>query len=104
MRLVEVLLAPLMRLNDSILEGDYYLQFIAVDQDRRVAGVGTVLLDAFEEQALASGSTRLSLDVSPGNEVARRFYEHRGWSVESEWPDVRLMPTLSLRMTKPVSR
>jgi ribosomal protein S18 acetylase RimI-like enzyme len=102
MRIVEVVLAPLMRLNDSIEEGDFYLQFIAVDKGTRAGGVGSALMDAFEEQARASGSTRLSLDVSTNNEVARRFYERRGWVVEWEWPKVRFMPSLSVRMTKPL--
>ena len=102
MRVVEVVLAPLMRLNDSIEVGDFYLQFIAVDQEIREGGVGSVLMDALEEQAHASGSTRLSLDVSTGNEVARRFYERRGWSVGWEWPKIWFMPSLSVRMTKPL--
>lgn len=102
MRIVEVLLSPLMRLNDSIEEGDFYIQFIAVDRQRRGAGVGSLLLDAVEDQARDSGSTRLSLDVSTKNEVARRFYEHRGWNVESEWPNRWFMPSLSVRMTKPL--
>ena len=102
MRIVEIFLAPLMRLNDSIEEGDFYLQFIAVDKAIRVDGVGSVLMDSFEEQAHARGSTRLALDVSTKNEVARRFYERRGWKVESEWPQLWFMPSLSVRMTKPL--
>ncbi len=102
MRIVEVVLAPLMRLNDSIEEGDFYLQFIAVDKAIRIGGVGSVLMDDFEEQAHTSGSTRLSLDVSTENEVARRFYEARGWVVEWGWPKVWFMPSLSVRMTKPL--
>ena len=100
MRILLILFAPLMRLNDSITEGDFYLHAIAVDKAIRVGGVGTVLMDSFEEQARASGSTRLSLDVSTNNEVARRFYERRGWNVESEWPKLWFIPTLSVRMTK----
>ena len=100
MRIVETFLGPLMRLNDSIEEGDFYLQFIAVDKDNRVGGVGSVLLNAFEDQARAAGSSRLSLDVSTKNEVARRFYEHRGWSVDFEWPNRWFMPSMSVRMSK----
>ncbi len=44
--------------------------------------IGSVLMDSFEDQARASGSTRLCLDVSTKNEVACRFYERRGWNVE----------------------
>lgn len=102
LRIIEVLLAPVMRLNDWIANGDYYLQFIAVDEAGRAGGVGSVLMDALEERARASGSTRLALDVSTNNEVARPFYERRGWTVESVWPKSRLLPTMSIRMTKPL--
>jgi ribosomal protein S18 acetylase RimI-like enzyme len=99
-RIALILFAPLMRINDSITDGDFYLQSIAVDKTVRVEGVGSVLLGSFEEQARANGSTRLSLDVAPDNEVARRFYERRGWNVESEWPKLWFIPSLSVRMTK----
>ena len=102
MRMTELLLAPLMRLNDSIEEGDYYLQFIAVDKTVRAGGIGSVLMRALEAKAQESGSTRLSLDVSISNTVARRFYERRGWSAEWEWPKVWFMPSLSVRMVKPL--
>ncbi len=102
MRIALILFARLMRINDSIADGDFYLQSIAVDKALRVEGVGSVLMDSFEEQARASGSTRLSLDVSPKNEVARRFYERRGWNVESEWPKLWFIPSLSVLMTKPL--
>ena len=100
MRFVELMLAPVMHLSDSMEEGDYYLQFIAVDQNRRVDGVGTSLMDELERQARAKGCTRLSLDVSVSNLVARRFYENRGWCTDFEWPKNRFMPTLSVRMIK----
>ena len=100
MRTMELLLVPLMRLNDSIEEGEFYLQFIAVDEAVRVSGVGSVLMNALEEQARASGSTRLALDVSISNKMARRFYERRGWVPEWEWTKVWFMPSLSVRMTK----
>ena len=86
MRIVLILFAPLIRITDSIADGDFYLQFIAVDKALRGDGVGSVLMDSFEERARASGSTRLCLDVSAKNEGARRFYERRGWNVESQWP------------------
>ena len=76
--------APLMRIIDSIADGDFYVGAIAVDKELRGDGVGSVLMDFFEERARASGSTRLSLDVSAKNEGARRFYERRGMNVESQ--------------------
>ena len=92
-----------MRTTDSIADGDFYLQFIfiAVDKALRGDGVGSVLMDAFEERARASGSTRLSLDVSTGNEGACGFYERREWTVESQWP--KRLPIAGLkfyRMTR----
>ncbi len=103
LRMVELFMGPLMHLNDSMEEGDYYLQFIAVDQEKRVGGVGTALLDEFEAQARAKDSTRLSLDVSTSNNVAREFYRNRGWEDEFEWPDIWFMPSLSVRMFKPLA-
>jgi ribosomal protein S18 acetylase RimI-like enzyme len=81
MRIVLVLFAPLMRIIDSIADGDFYLQAIAVDKELRGDGVGSILMDSFEERARASGATRLSLDVSAKNEEARRFYERRGMTM-----------------------
>ena len=101
MSIVLTLFAPLIRVTDSIADGDFYLQFIAVDKALRGDGVGSVLMDSFEERARASGSTRLSLDVSARNEGARGFYERRGWTVESQWP--KRLPIAGLkfyRMTK----
>ena len=101
MRVVLVLFAPLMRIIDSIPDGDFYLGAMAVDEELRGDGVGSVLMDSFEERARASGSTRLSLDVSARNEGARRFYERRRMTVESQWPKRLPIPGLKFyRMTK----
>ncbi len=101
MRIVQLLFAPVMRIVDSIADGDFYVQFIAVDEDLRGDGVGSVLMDSLEERARASRSTRLSLDVSAKNERARRFYQRRGMTVESQWPKRLAIPGLTFyRMTK----
>ena len=101
MRIVRMLFAPIMRIIDSIAHGDFYVQAIAVDSELRGDGVGSILMDSSEERAHASGSTRLSLDVSAKNKKARRFYEHRGMSVESRWPKRWAIPALKFyRMTK----
>jgi ribosomal protein S18 acetylase RimI-like enzyme len=103
MRIVLVLFAPLMRIIDSIADGDFYLQAIGVDKELRGNGVGSVLLDSLEERARAIGSTRLSLDVSAKNERACRFYESRGMTVESQWPKRLPIPGVRLcRMTKTI--
>ena len=77
------------------------MQAIAVDTELRGDGIGSILMDSSEERAHAVGSTRLSLDVSANNKEARRFYEHRGMNVESQWPKRLAIPALKFyRMTK----
>jgi ribosomal protein S18 acetylase RimI-like enzyme len=101
MRIVLVLFAPLMRIIDSMGDNDFYLQAVAVDKGLRGDGIGSVLMDSFEDRARTSGSTRLSLDVSSKNEGARRFYERRGMTVTSQWPERLKIPALKFyRMTK----
>lgn len=101
MRAVLIMFAPVMRIIDSIADDDFYLGHIAVNEDCRGAGIGSVLLESFEHRARAAGSTRLALDVSADNVGARQFYERRGWSVESQWPKRLRIPGLKFyRMTK----
>ncbi len=101
MKAVKLLCAPLMRILETVGEGDFYLLSIAVDRELRGEGVGSMLMDAVEDRARVSGATRLSLDVSAKNEGARRLYEHRGMTVESQWPKRLVIPGIKLlRMTK----
>ena len=100
MAVVKMLCAPMIRILTTIAEGDFYLLAIAIDKELRSKGVGSALMDSVEDRAHASGSTRLSLDVSAKNEEARRFYERRGMTVESQWPKRLPMPGLRFyRMT-----
>jgi ribosomal protein S18 acetylase RimI-like enzyme len=94
------LCAPLLRFLGNHADGDFYLQSIAVDKEHRGEGVGSALFDAVEERARTCGASRLSLDVSAGNEGARRLYERRGLIVESTWPKRSFLPRIILRMTK----
>jgi ribosomal protein S18 acetylase RimI-like enzyme len=101
MRIVLALCAPMMRIIDTIADRDFYLQAIAVDKELRGDGLGSILMDSLEERARASGSARLSLDVSAGNDPARRFYQRRGMTIESQWPRRLTIPGLKFyRMTK----
>lgn len=100
---VGILCAPLLRILDTLADGDFYLLSIAVDKELRGEGVGSALMDAIEGRAVAAGSGRLSLDVSAKNEGARRLYERRGMTIESQWPKRLPVPGLKLlRMTKPL--
>jgi ribosomal protein S18 acetylase RimI-like enzyme len=72
---------PVFRAMERRDPGDWYLQAIAVQPDRRGAGVGSRLLDAALEQARDSGAGRIALDVDAANGRARRLYERYGFQV-----------------------
>jgi GNAT superfamily N-acetyltransferase len=102
LRLTGIIAAPLLRIIETIPDDDFYLVTMIVDGNLRGTGVGSMLLDHIEERARALGSARIALDVAAKNRGARRLYERRGWSVESHWPGLPLLPTVFLRMTKRV--
>lgn len=86
---------------DDVPAGDFYLQAVAVSDDQRGAGIGSLLIDDAERQAIAAGCTRLALDVGVKNKSARALYERRGMNVVAESPSVVLTPgTGVLRMVK----
>lgn len=104
MRTVQLLTRPMLQVLKTIADGDFYLLSIAIDEGLRGQGVGSALMDAMEERARASGSTRLALDVAAKNEGARRLYERRGMAVQSQWPKRLPLQGLKLyRMTKSLS-
>lgn len=101
MKIINTIFAPLMRISDNIPKGDFYLQFIAVDESVLGGGVGAILMDSFEDRARACKSKRISLDVTASNRVALEFYKHRGMVVESQWPKRIPLPGLKFyRMIK----
>lgn len=100
MRCVQILLRPLWRILNTVAEGDFYVQGMAVEPDLRGAGIGSLLMSDAEVRARNGGSTRLSLDVSEKNERARKLYARRGMVESSHWPSSRLLPTVFVRMTK----
>jgi len=102
---VSLVFAPLLRILDTIAEGDFYLQAIAINEELRGEGFGSALMDFAEDQARYSACQRLSLDVSADNVAARRLYERRGMIIESQWPKRLAIPKLKfLRMTKVLYR
>jgi ribosomal protein S18 acetylase RimI-like enzyme len=100
MRGVRILCAPLLRFLGTHADDEFYLQAMIVDEEHRGEGVGSALIDSIEDRARATGSTRLSLDVSANNEGARRLYERRGMTVASGWPRLLFIPRFVVRMTK----
>jgi ribosomal protein S18 acetylase RimI-like enzyme len=103
MAVFTVLGQPLLRFIERVPEGDFYLQAVAVDDDQRGHGIGSLLIDHAEAQAKRSGCRRLALDVAAKNDGARRLYERRGMVVKAESPHPPFMPRMrALRMVKPV--
>ena len=101
MMVVKTLFAPMMRILDTLADGDFYVLSLATDAAFRGAGIGSALMDAMEERAVASGSGRIALDVSASNAGARRLYARRGMTIESQWPKRLNIPKLRFyRMTK----
>ena len=94
MKTVKILFAPMLRIIESISDGDFYLLSMAIDKDFRGKGLGTALMDSIRERARASGSDRISLDVSAKNELARQIYEKWGMTIKSQWPKSLYIPAL----------
>lgn len=54
---------------------------IAVDPLNAKKGAGSMLMKAFEEQAIASGYNYMRLSVYEVNETAKRLYSKSGWQL-----------------------
>ena len=101
MAAVALLCWPLLRFLDTLAEGDFYLQAVAVDGAFRGQGIGSALIDAVEERARDCGAARFTLDVSTTNNAAQKLYENRGMAVVSTSPGVLFFTNLrAMRMTK----
>ncbi|MCU7828469.1 MAG: GNAT family N-acetyltransferase [Candidatus Thiodiazotropha sp. (ex Myrtea sp. 'scaly one' KF741663)] len=101
MAVVTTVFARLLQVLDTIKDKDFYIQAIAVDNTLRGEGIGSILFDFIENQAVISGSDHLSLDVSAGNVSAQKFYKKHGMHVESSWPKHWVIPGFRLyRFTK----
>jgi ribosomal protein S18 acetylase RimI-like enzyme len=78
-----------------------YLRMIAVDPARRSAGLGAVLMEAFDAIAAREGADAF-LMVSDFNADAQRFYRRLGWSEVGRVPDYVLPGVVELVMWKRV--
>jgi ribosomal protein S18 acetylase RimI-like enzyme len=65
---------------------------ISIDEEQRGNGYGRALLTGLEQVAREHGLDSIALDVSAGNDYARRLYERAGFK-----------PT-SLRMSRPLDQ
>ncbi len=100
LKLLRTLFAPVWRILETIPEGDFYLQGIAIEPTLRGTGIGSILMNDIENRAKASESNRLSLDVSAKNDGARKLYKRLGMVESSMWPKSRFLPTVFIRMSK----
>jgi len=99
--IIAVILRPIMRILDDMEDGDFYLQAIAVDEECRGAGLGSLLMGLVEARARDVGATRLCLDVSSGNTGGRRLYERLGMTIVKQSPKLFFAPKFRLlRMAK----
>ena len=78
-----------------------YLRMIAVDPARRSAGLGAVLMRAFEAIAATEGTDGFLL-VSDFNTDAQRFYRRLGWTEIGRVPDYVLPGVAEVLMWKRV--
>lgn len=59
--------------------GEFFLNYIATRVAARSEGTGQLMLDHFEDTALARGCASLGLDVFRSNTTARTWYERHGY-------------------------
>ena len=69
MMTVGILCIPLLKALDTVADGDFYLQAIAIDKKIRGKGIGSALIDFIEDRARTSGAKQLALDVSAKNKA-----------------------------------
>jgi ribosomal protein S18 acetylase RimI-like enzyme len=100
LKFMGIIFAPIWRILETIPEGTLYVQGIAIEAECRGSGIGALLMRDLEDRAKASGSSRLSLDVSAKNSDAMRFYKRLGMEESSVWPNSRFFPKVFIRMSK----
>ena len=103
MAIMFTLAAPIFRFMHTLATGDFYVEFLAVDEDQRGKGIGSRLLAALESRACETGSAQFAIDVAGRNQVAQTVYERYGFETIDRWPRTRLVRPNILRMSKPVS-
>ena len=60
------------------------LTHVAVAPDAQSAGIGSALIQRFDDQVHAAGGEQLTLVTASGSDGAGPYYEHRGWRVDGE--------------------
>jgi GNAT superfamily N-acetyltransferase len=71
-----------------------YVEALATTERLRRRGVATALLDAADEHARALDLSRLALDTTAANSVARALYEGAGFRLTGELPAGPIIPAV----------
>lgn len=103
MSLMFALAYPVLRFLHNYEDGDFYVEFLAVDEAQRGKGIGSQLLSALEDRARETGSTQFAIDVAGRNKTAQKVYERYGFETIARWPQTRLVKANILRMSKPIT-
>ena len=82
-------LGPISAFIDTLPEGAFYVQFVAVYPPARGNGYAGQLLAFAHGLARESGSTTLELDVETGNAAALAAYQRQGLAIVRTSADVR---------------
>jgi ribosomal-protein-alanine N-acetyltransferase len=62
-----------------VIEGDAHVMTVAVSAGRRARGIGSRIMLALVDAAIAAGAQHLTLEVRPSNQAARRLYHRFGF-------------------------
>jgi ribosomal-protein-alanine N-acetyltransferase len=73
-----------------IVGTDAHIMTMAVDEPHRRQGIGTSLLLALIDAALAAGAEHLTLELRVSNEAALGLYERFGFAPVGIWPSYYL--------------
>lgn len=70
---------------NTMTEGTWELYWIAVDPDHQGEGLGSLLMDALEEDASGKGGRMIAVETSsrPDYLPTVSFYRHRGYRLEA---------------------
>lgn len=66
-------------------DDEFYIDTVCVTAKARGLGIGTKLLQYAEQQAIAQGYHKLSLNVELEKEQARALYERLGYVITEPW-------------------
>ena len=91
-----------------VVEGDAHVMTVAVAADCRGRGIGSRMMLALVDAALAVGAEHLTLEVRPSNRAARRLYHRFGFEAVGlrprYYPDEDALVMWALDITEPEYR